>query len=222
MNRITTWTAALLFAGLVGCASDGSDGATGDGSGTQDGSTSDGASDSGSTSGADTGTHGDTSTGNDTGTGSGSGSDTLTATGSNTGTGSFTHTETPSTTGTGTVTGSALCPEPPPAEVVEVSVQDLHAYIQDGALLAVIDVREPGETDGGVIEGALLYPWTSGVLQADHADLPDDRALFVICQSGFRSAQAAAFLLENGHDCVHDVLGGMSAWTGEGYPTVPP
>jgi rhodanese-related sulfurtransferase len=106
--------------------------------------------------------------------------------------------------------------------VVDVSVGELYANIQAGETLAVVDVRESNETDGGIIAGALLYPWNSGVLEASHTDLPDDRALFVICQGGTRSAFASSFLHDNGHDCVHNVLGGMTAWTNASYPTVPP
>ncbi|MBI5502058.1 MAG: rhodanese-like domain-containing protein, partial [Deltaproteobacteria bacterium] len=90
-----------------------------------------------------------------------------------------------------------------------------------GARLTVVDVREPSETASGVIEGALLYPWSSGVLRAEHGALPGG-PLYVICASGGRSPGAAAFLVENGHVCVHNVVGGMNGWRGAGYPTVTP
>jgi len=114
------------------------------------------------------------------------------------------------------------CGLPVPTDVIDVSVGDLHQRIVDGDPLAVVDVREPSETASGIIENALLYPWSSGVLSADHEELPDDVPLFVICQSGSRSAVASQFLFTNGHQCVHNVLGGMTAWTGAGYPTVTP
>ena len=105
--------------------------------------------------------------------------------------------------------------------VVNVSVDDLHTAVGDGEILTVVDVREPSETAGGIIAGALLHPWSSGVLAADHATLPGG-VLYVICASGSRSAAASAFLVDNGHTCVHNVLGGMSAWRSAGYPTVTP
>ena len=116
----------------------------------------------------------------------------------------------------------APCGASPPLAVVDVSVADLHQLITAAEALAVVDVREPEETASGIIAGALTYPWTSGVLTADHAALPDDVPLFVICRSGSRSALASQFLFDNGHACVHNVLGGMNAWTGAGYPTVSP
>jgi rhodanese-related sulfurtransferase len=117
---------------------------------------------------------------------------------------------------------AAPCPLEEVAVVTNVTVDQLRARVVAGDLLAVIDVREPTETAGGIIEGALLYPWTSGVLSADHAALPTDRPLYVICGSGGRSVSASAFLVDNGHFCVHNVQGGMSAWRTAGYPTVTP
>jgi rhodanese-related sulfurtransferase len=114
------------------------------------------------------------------------------------------------------------CGLPAPGAVVDVSVADLYGRITAADALAVVDVREPGETASGIIEGALLYPWTSGVLSSDHADLPDDVPLFIICHSGSRSALASQFLFDNDHECVHNVLGGMSAWNAAEYPTVLP
>jgi len=73
-----------------------------------------------------------------------------------------------------------------------------------------------------IIEGALLYPWNSGVLQAKHAELPTDRPIYVICRSGNRSAAATEFLAKNGHACIHNTQGGMLAWNAASYPTVTP
>lgn len=117
---------------------------------------------------------------------------------------------------------SAVCSDPPVGTVVKVSVGELESILVLGANVAIVDVREPAETERGVIAGALLYPWISGVLKAKHAELPKDRPLYVICGSGTRSAQATAFLASNGHACVHDTMGGMSAWTAAAYPIVKP
>jgi len=114
------------------------------------------------------------------------------------------------------------CTEPPAGSVVKVTVSELKALIDSGAKLTVIDVREPSETSAGVIAGALLLPWVSGVLQARHAEVPKDRPLYITCQSGGRSAKATGFLSENGHACIHDMQGGMLAWNAASYPTVRP
>jgi len=106
--------------------------------------------------------------------------------------------------------------------VQNVSVGVLHTYIGYGDPLAVVDVREPSETASGVIAGALLYPWNTGVLQAQYASLPTDRPLFVICGSGGRSAGASTFIANHGYNSVFNVLSGMNAWKNAGYPTLTP
>ena len=125
-----------------------------------------------------------------------------------------------------TDTTDALSPYACPINVATTlqtaTVDDLHAAILAGDELEVVDVREPSETATGVIDGALLYPWTSGVLEADHASLPTGSPLYVICASGGRSLPASTFLVDQGHTCVFNVQGGMNAWKGAGYPTVTP
>lgn len=116
----------------------------------------------------------------------------------------------------------AVCSEPAAGTVANVSVSDLKALVDAGAKIAVVDVREPSETAAGVIAGALLYPWNSGVLEAKHAELPTDRPIYVICRSGNRSVPASAFLAKNGHACIHNTEGGMLAWAAASYPTVKP
>jgi rhodanese-related sulfurtransferase len=116
----------------------------------------------------------------------------------------------------------APCSPEEVAMVTDATVDELHARIVAGDALAVVDVREASETASGIIEGALLFPWSSGALSAGHATLPTDRPLYVICGSGGRSVAASAFLVDNGHFCVHNVQGGMSAWRSAGYPTITP
>jgi hydroxyacylglutathione hydrolase len=124
--------------------------------------------------------------------------------------------------GGGPSAGGLDCAEATLTDFAEVSVDDLYNEIQEGDALTVLDVREVVETSSGIVEGALIYPWSSGVLEAEHADLPQDTRLFVICRTGSRSPSAAGFLVENGYECVHDVLGGIVAWKDAGYPTVEP
>ena len=86
--------------------------------------------------------------------------------------------------------------------------------------LIVVDVREPGEYCDAVghIPGALNYPLNSGVLQARYEELPVDGPVLVVCRSGGRSNAAANFLDSKGFTTVYDMMGGMSAWTGETVP----
>jgi phage shock protein E len=122
-------------------------------------------------------------------------------------------------TGAPTVEPASACTTPA-GQVVDVSVADLKALVDANAKIAVVDVREPSETAAGTIANALLYPWTSKVLEAKHDELPKDRPVYVICRSGNRSVPASAFLAKQGRACIHNVQGGMNAWTAAAYPTV--
>jgi rhodanese-related sulfurtransferase len=78
-------------------------------------------------------------------------------------------------------------------------------------------VREESEycSAAGHIAGALNYPWISGVLEKDYAELALDAEILVVCQSGHRSALASEFLDSRGFLHVYSMDGGMSAWEGD-------
>jgi rhodanese-related sulfurtransferase len=82
--------------------------------------------------------------------------------------------------------------------------------------LAVLDVREPEEWRHGHIEGATHIPLRD--LPARLAEVPDEQTL-VVCRVGSRSAHAAAYLLQQGHDAVN-LDGGMLDWEAAGRPMV--
>ena len=48
--------------------------------------------------------------------------------------------------------------------------------------------------------------------------MPKDRAVAVVCGSGYRASIAASFLKRAGHGEVSNVIGGMTAWTNAGLP----
>ncbi|WP_138275072.1 rhodanese-like domain-containing protein [Rhodoluna limnophila] len=81
----------------------------------------------------------------------------------------------------------------------------------DGALL--VDVRESHEYKSGHAAGAKHIPL--GSVQNRLSDLPLEREILVICQSGARSAQAAAFLAGKGYK-VTNVSGGTANWRRQG------
>ena len=64
----------------------------------------------------------------------------------------------------------------------------------------------------GAVPGVINIPM--GQLVARMQELPGDRALpvVVICQSGVRSADVAAYLEDQGFTGVHNLLGGTYAW----------
>ena len=84
--------------------------------------------------------------------------------------------------------------------------------------LQVVDVRQPGETAGGVIEGAIVIPLTK--LSADFGQLDPTKPTLLYCAGGFRSMIASSKLEHEGFTDVTDLLGGYGAWTGAGEPVV--
>jgi rhodanese-related sulfurtransferase len=99
--------------------------------------------------------------------------------------------------------------------VPTVSVDALAAVLAADPSTPVIDVREPHEFANGHVENAVLMPMA--VVPVRVAELPRDRTVYVICQVGGRSAQAVAWLNEQGFDTVN-VEGGTQAWMLSGRP----
>ena len=73
-------------------------------------------------------------------------------------------------------------------------MDELDALIADGA--EVIDVREKDERDTGYIPGSRNIPYR--LLAICGADLPTDRPIVTICESGARAAIAASILVAQG------------------------
>ncbi|MFC1762063.1 rhodanese-like domain-containing protein [Planctomycetota bacterium] len=102
----------------------------------------------------------------------------------------------------------------------DITPQQAQDLIDSGLPIMILDVRELSEYCDvvGHIPGALNYPYSSGVLEANLAEIPKDQILLVLCKAGGRSHQAAMILDEQGYPHVLDMLGGMGAWTGETIP----
>lgn len=82
--------------------------------------------------------------------------------------------------------------------------------------LVVLDVREKFEWDYGHIEGALHIPLSELGGRLD--DVPLEQTL-VVCKVGARSAQAVAWLSQQGRDVVN-LDGGMLDWEAAGRDLV--
>lgn len=84
--------------------------------------------------------------------------------------------------------------------------------LPDDAVL--LDVREDDEWAAGHAVGALHVP----LAEVPHrlAEIPQG-TVHVLCKSGGRSAQAVAWLTQNGRDAVN-VEGGTTAWAQAGKP----
>ena len=97
-----------------------------------------------------------------------------------------------------------------------VSVDQLDALLEPGAEL--IDVRAQAARDTGYIAGSRNIPYR--LLALGEADLPRDRPIVTICETGPRAAIAASILSARGFDAHPVVNGGIDAWAAAGKPTV--
>ena len=97
-----------------------------------------------------------------------------------------------------------------------MAVDELEDVLADGAEL--IDVRERDERDSGYIAGSRNIPYRLIALGA--GELPDDRPLVTICESGPRAAIAASILASRGYDARAVANGGIDDWQSSGKPTV--
>jgi rhodanese-related sulfurtransferase len=90
-----------------------------------------------------------------------------------------------------------------------VSPAELAERLEGMGAPIVIDVRKPSEYEGGHLPGALSRP-LDGRLSA--RDLPAYAPLVVVCQSGYRSAIAAAILAASHAGPILNLVGGTNAW----------
>ena len=105
----------------------------------------------------------------------------------------------------------------PAPKVPRVSPADARAASLGGNAL-MVDVRQRAGFARAHISGALLIP--AADIPARHQELPQDRPIYLYCTCPYErtSAQAAAFLIENGYSEVMVVEGGFEAWQDAGYP----
>ncbi len=100
--------------------------------------------------------------------------------------------------------------------VITASVTELQAAI--GRSERVIDVREKHEFDSGHVPQAMHIPMSVVPLRIhDIKGLLSTEPVWVICESGARSWQAADYLTRQGVSAVN-VEGGTSAWRTHGLP----
>lgn len=99
-------------------------------------------------------------------------------------------------------------------QIPSVPVADVSDPLPPG--LAVLDVREPLEWQHGHIEGAVHVPLME--LPQRFQELPVG-PLLVVCRVGARSAQATAYLAQQGLDATN-LDGGMLDWAEAGRPMV--
>jgi rhodanese-related sulfurtransferase len=102
-----------------------------------------------------------------------------------------------------------------------ITPAELAAWLGDAAREkpVLLDVREPWECEKARIEGAILIPMRE--VPARISQIDEEREVVAICHHGGRSMQVAMFLEKQGFKCVHNLVGGIDAWSRTVDPAVP-
>jgi rhodanese-related sulfurtransferase len=102
-----------------------------------------------------------------------------------------------------------------------ISATELAAWLADERRErpVLLDVRERWEYERARIPGAQLVPMRE--VPSRLAEIDSGKEVVAICHHGSRSAQVALFLEKNGYGRVHNLVGGVDAWSRTVDPAVP-
>jgi molybdopterin/thiamine biosynthesis adenylyltransferase/rhodanese-related sulfurtransferase len=103
--------------------------------------------------------------------------------------------------------------------VPTISARELKEKLERNEKFVLIDVREPFESAICRIPNAKLIPL--GELPSRMSELDSADEIVLHCKSGGRSARALKLLHEAGFTKLHNVEGGIEAWSDQVDPSVP-
>ena len=103
--------------------------------------------------------------------------------------------------------------------VLQMHPKQLKERMDRGDDIFLLDVRETWEHHTARIEGGYLIPL--GELIERTQELMAEEEIVVICHHGVRSFRGAQLLLESGFNKVHNLVGGIDAWSQLVDPNVP-
>jgi rhodanese-related sulfurtransferase len=96
-------------------------------------------------------------------------------------------------------------------ENFDISVEDLKKMIEGSQPFNLIDVRNPDEYEDDNLDG-ILIPLGDLPDSLDQLEEMKGQDIYIHCRSGARSARAKDYLISQGFDKVHNVLGGIMAY----------
>ncbi len=101
-----------------------------------------------------------------------------------------------------------------------VNSEEFSSRINAVGDVQLIDVRTPEEVAEGTIAGAVNFDFRAEGFEEKLKVLDKDKAVYVFCRSGGRSANAAAIMKELGFSEIYDLEGGITAWKEDGKQVV--
>jgi rhodanese-related sulfurtransferase len=96
----------------------------------------------------------------------------------------------------------------------DITAEELKERLNKGETPIIIDVREDWEYQEAKIAGAKNIPLGSLPQRLDDLGDLKNQEVIVQCRSGARSANAKAFLQQQGFSNVRNLLGGILAYNG--------
>ena len=97
---------------------------------------------------------------------------------------------------------------------VNIDVQELDTLLWSEEAPLVLDVRTAEEWQKSRLPGSINIPLDE--LEDRLNELPHDRAIVIVCASGFRSAIAVGILERTSFRSISNLSGGLAAWLEEG------
>ena len=107
--------------------------------------------------------------------------------------------------------------------IPEMTVQEVHEYIEEGNDPVLLDVRGLDEWERGHLKGSVHIPRGELEYKAEEAMPDKSREVIVICAGGVRSLLAGETLKALGYENVISMDGGYGDWEDAHLPAeIPP
>ncbi|GAP15256.1 dinucleotide-utilizing enzyme [Longilinea arvoryzae] len=100
----------------------------------------------------------------------------------------------------------------------DIEPREVQRRLQNNDSIQLVDVREPIELQISSIPGAVLVPLTQLPQRLEELDRNKDLVLF--CRTGVRSARALRLLAGQGYTRLHNLKGGINAWSEQVDPSI--
>ncbi|HEV1997985.1 MAG TPA: molybdopterin-synthase adenylyltransferase MoeB [Candidatus Dormibacteraeota bacterium] len=107
-------------------------------------------------------------------------------------------------------------------EIKQAPPEEVKAWLEQPSPPVLIDVREPDETEQGVIPGAVVIPRGFLEMRIEDTAPHRDQPVVLYCAAGNRSALAAKSLQELGYTDVTSMSAGFGGWKERGFEFVLP
>lgn len=98
-----------------------------------------------------------------------------------------------------------------------IDTKEFSEGIQNPDQVQILDVRTPGEYTQGHLPNAINYDWLGNDFEEQSKNLDKSKPVYLYCQSGRRSAQAADKLVSQGFK-VYELKGGILNWRSKNLP----